>query len=342
MEIKYSEEDAERDSELLMQESEDIDIHWINKLSNISILNQKKKSNLSANEKSVYNIISSHFQNIKFLKFSKESIISEIINQQSIIDSRSRTNSPIIVPCSSNNNTNEQNEYDSSAISIFLLEFPYSIIVKNIKGIENMLQLNESLDNKLKQLKKDIERDRLLINGNRIVGVEYGLHNVLKLLNSIINQCLINCSFKDIDSLIYDELSLLILTKVSRTHSGGITFQAVHCHINSKDHMLMPLSHITPPLKIKIYMGNFPSSYCCNNIMKWGLVCEISCESIFQIQKSVMNNQTDDSNDNINDDILYIQSIYKDYVLLDVSNKSIIGREECTGIVTLDKYNYSV
>lgn len=116
---------------------------------------------------------------------------------------------------------------------------------------------------------------------------------------------------------------LSLLSKASRSHSGGIAFQAAQSLIDPSTAMLMPQSAVAPPLKINIHLGAFPtlrSEECANQVDretvsenesssatnaqprdkipnikttdgdigrrggKWGLVCKITAESIFKVQ----------------------------------------------------------
>lgn len=195
----------------------------------------------------------------------------------------------------------------------------------------------------MKQLKKDIERDRLLVNGIRIVGAELGLDTVLQKICDVCDQIHTECGIPILGNEVKEFAVLSLLSKASRSHSGGIAFQAVQSLIDPTVAMLMPQSAVTPPLKINIHLGAFPSSSCrtttntntnttattarrvcteesCTSIAdlpasptdanfasfgsasaaqgnagdgqpapstgkcKWGLVCKVTCESIFKIQ----------------------------------------------------------
>jgi len=110
----------------------------------------------------------------------------------------------------------------------------------------------------MKQLKKDIERDRLLVNGTRIVGAESGLDSVLRRICEVCDEVHQECGLPKLGTEAKEYTVLSLLSKASRSHSGGIAFQAAQSLIDPTTAMLVPQSAVTPPLKINIHLGAFP------------------------------------------------------------------------------------
>jgi hypothetical protein len=141
--IEYTDEDVNTDA-LLFRDIEDININLIKR--NIPLLSSDNKSKSNEFDSLVWNYIENHFEISRIVKFSHDSI--NISNAESNLLNDIEY---IIL----DNNT----------------KFPNKVLVSSIIGIETMIKpINSnsitSKDNSLTQLKKDLLRDKLLINGN--------------------------------------------------------------------------------------------------------------------------------------------------------------------------------
>lgn len=79
----------------------------------------------------------------------------------------------------------------------------------------------------LKQLRKDFERDKVIINGNRIVGAASTFEGVLCEIEEILDRNVLNCMMPLLPSSIKRNLALQTLAIASRTNSSGIAFEAL-------------------------------------------------------------------------------------------------------------------
>jgi hypothetical protein len=270
----------------------------------------------------IYESVFSHKKTICFLNFATQSLKNELNNLSNYNELNNAINN------NNNNNsliTTNNNEIDGNVggswnfdtIDTVLLNLPRTILVSKIKGLNTIINVNESMEAKQKQLKKDIERERLIVNGIPLVGAELGLNKILENLYLICDDILVNCNLPILTSKIKKELCFLALMKASRTHSGGIAFQTLHSLIKDPNKvMLFPLSSITPPIKLYISIGSFSdfANHCIENNDKisnnesidnidynkaWGIKIKIKCESLFQIhyvEDEIIENYDNNSN----------------------------------------------
>jgi len=335
--MKYSEIDATEDSILLLSEVIDFDMHWIgvdflpsHKKHAISI--SKLDDDCSADTTMLVSMMSLHMENLRFLKYASEALDIEIFNQSLNLKTIFKRDDEISV--TNVTDTDKHETMTNFSDSPFRVQFPYSLRVSDISDIERMLQRHESMESKNKQLKKDVERDRILINGVRIVGSEVGMQGICDRIGIVCDKVLKECAISILDKTFQEELTQIILSKASRTHSGGITFQALQSVIDPTQSMLLPQSEITPPIRVKLYVGAFPPDPLLpNSERKWGLICAITCESFFEVQQHLTLQEDDLMNPNhYNDhhhqpitekrDKTIIKSVYEDVIMVEAQIKS--------------------
>jgi hypothetical protein len=124
---------------------------------------------------------------------------------------------------------------------------------------------------KLKQLKKDIERDKIILNNERLVGASYGLNGILSKLcflleNLLLETSLLSSSNASASSSKFsfemkELISYAILSKASRTYSGSLVLHALQSLIDSRRMLILPQSSITPPIRILLVIDKIPDRY---------------------------------------------------------------------------------
>jgi hypothetical protein len=150
------------------------------------------------------------------------------------------------------------------------------------------LETEQSRELQLKQLKKDVERDRLLINSKRLVGASVGLEEVIQSIIFVFHTLADECYLTRLSDDVVREVAIAILLKASRTHSGALAFQALQNLIDPEQFMLIPQSSSTPPLNICIRLGSeHPPHHGSNmsSIRELGYICRIACESRYKVQR---------------------------------------------------------
>lgn len=91
----------------------------------------------------------------------------------------------------------------------------------DIPEVELMITDCSDLDTTLKQLRKDLERDRLLVNSIRVVGATLGLSGIMQLVGDVCNKILLECGLPRLSEGMRDHVVLAVLGKAARSHSGG-------------------------------------------------------------------------------------------------------------------------
>lgn len=237
--INYSEKDAEFDSFLVFQEIEDLDP--VTAMGNSLVSGQEVRSG-----QKIHSVIMSHLRNIRFTKFSQEALRTELNNlsgNSSSDNGRMKEHSHLT--------TNEFKHRLQQDSRIFAVEIPN---VQQMISEAGLVRVDASM----KQLRKDIERDRLIVNGIRMVGAEAGLDAILSKICDICDDIHAECGIPKLGDEVKEFAVLSLLSKASRSHSGGIAFQAAQNLIDPATAMLMPQSAVAPPLKINIHLGAFP------------------------------------------------------------------------------------
>jgi hypothetical protein len=298
----YSVEDLEFDCDLLMSETEDINLNWMNVVFT-------KRRNQTKEETALNNAVDSHAKTMRYLSFAK-SVIEVEMDKLSIKEIETEDLPQV---------TNSQ---------LTLSDIPLSFTVRDIQGIDAMIAKHETQESRMRQLKKDVERDVLLMNGVRVSGAEKGLDSVLRLISDICDQIMKECDLKLLGDETKNVLSETILSVASRTHSGGITFQALHSMIDSSESMLIPQSAAARPIRVQISVGSFPTVYYNSSLLqvdsgsgqKWGVVCQVTCESVFQVQNRECPTESGPSGmeSSSTPSVPTVRVTYQDYILLDL------------------------
>lgn len=262
----YTEEDADRDSYLYFQEEVDLSSYSL-----IPSSSQFQKS--SAYHDSTDSLISDHFQQMRCSEFA---IAALEVERKRVLRHQRRDSWEVL-----------DVELVETAPSLCTnpivpsTPFPWIVPLSEIRTRHAME--NTSREARLRQLKKDVERDRFLLNSRRVIGAAVGLTGVLEEMSTTFDSLLREKALPLLPSHIVEELSFEILFKSSRTHSGALAFYALQNLIDCNSLMLLPQSSITPPIKIKVSLDSIPSSSR-HKQGEWGIVAKITCEFIYAVQ----------------------------------------------------------
>jgi hypothetical protein len=161
--------------------------------------------------------------------------------------------------------------------------------------------------NVLKQTRKDIERDRVIINGQFVIGAEVGISHIENLVYNHIESTILDHNpdlLKKMNLEIYDgkhmpnlhNLAQRALGKATRTNSGGTSFVSLQALLNPETEQALPLSDLAMPLCIRIGISALPLSQSANISNEIGIgnpelavKCEVDCVTYFRIQPVDMN-----------------------------------------------------
>ena len=148
------------------------------------------------------------------------------------------------------------------------------------------LHRNAEGDDVFRQTSKDLERDRLLINGQYIVGAEKGIPSIQGILRASIERTLLahDSSIRDVSMETLLALTNMALAKASRTNSAGSAYLALQPLLAIDEHAI-PLSELAPPICIRTTVGVLPTGNSAS-VPKLALICEIDCTTIYHIRNS--------------------------------------------------------
>lgn len=209
-----------------------------------------------------------------------------------------------------------------------------------------------AVESSLKQLKKDIERDKLIVNGKVIIGSEAKLQGCMDFISDVIDSVLLECSLPLLSREGKEILIFCLLRNIARTHSGGATFQALQTAVDIDTTLIVPVSASAQPLRILVSVGSFPirqslSSSSTSHVdqdVEWGLKCLVLASTVF-ILKSIDGNS---SMERCASD-LDIHAVYDDsfYIPIDSSQRQIskdvviasLASSCCGGNVTMKLLN---
>lgn len=257
--LQYSDEDLENDVDIYMKEAFDLSLY--------SILDHGKSSSLSGSGDVVYQKMNTFLETTRFLNFAKDFVESE----KRLID---RNDWEIIETAETLDTPSNEGEL---VIPLGSSAGPSVAKAQASKG-------------ELKQLRKDIERDQVLVNSHLLVGATLSLEGTIESIKRITQQILTESGMPSLPALTADHFSHAILFKSSRTHSGGIVFSTLQSLIDREKLLLVPQSAMSPPITVHIRLGVFPThastTDSSTDIQRpWGLICQVTSESYYLVNK---------------------------------------------------------
>eukprot|EP01039_Chlorochromonas_danica_P008471 gene8471-9337_t len=165
-------------------------------------------------------------------------------------------------------------------------------------------------ESSLRQLRKDIERDQLLLNGKLLSGAALGLDGVLQALRDDC-RALLHLAFPEV---CIRNFCVSALMGASRTHTGTVALAAIQTVADLNDYMLIPVPAWTPPVRLTLHLGATEEEvpgFC------WGLVASWRCDFVYELRR---HESLDDRGvDNYDDSsIERVRIIYEDAAVLDL------------------------
>lgn len=282
--MNYSYEDAKQDAISNMTDFNWLFDNWLNV--------RHFQNSIMRKPSAVTNTLSEHIDNLQLLEFSNAIINSEL----------SRLNSDYnkVEVIDTNKDNNKYNQSMFNTVHDVYTSLPFSAKLHDVIDNDSHAKY-DSNHISLKQLTRDIQRDRVIINGRRLVGANVGLEGVLLSLGDTIDYTFAHCLLPPLSSQLKDEICVNIMKSASRTNSGGLSFQMLTSLFNTDNILLVPHSSLAGSLLIKISIGNFNNNENdSNGANNWGFKCEIMVSTFFKLQDSGAITH-DDMNDNNNE-----------------------------------------
>ena len=273
----------------------------------------------------VFNLVQQHSECVRFLAFADSTLRAES-GRSSQYNSVMRTKPSL--PLNSDNEGiavrngqhHKPGDYYNCDLKEIISALPISLDVSEINSSATGRIFNSSASHvkvSLKQLRKDVERDRFIINGVPLLGSEKGLEGVSKAITECCIRALAQCCLQPMEKGIEDLIAVEVLSKASRTNSGGIAYQCLHYLIKPTSINIVPVSTLAKPLNISVSVGSFvdskkPGTGQHNN---WGLICHVDCSTYFTL-KSIEEN-IDNIDQSAEDPT--VQIIFDDFICIPVN-----------------------
>lgn len=274
----YRNEDADDDSLMLMQQSYDVSLY-----STVALAHEKVAIELSESL-TAFNTTNDSLQKEfhkysllwRSLKFEKEYIDLKITDFSGLAGSV-RSTTP--------QNETEQIFRRFSSVSQGVTGEVNGIVcslphVINLGSISSIIEPSTIEDSSFKQLKKDIERDKLLINGNLYIGANGGIDGAIDFFQTTIEKLIYELAALRPDKSVIRSFGLSCLKLASRTNSGGIAFHMIQTVLIKDKYSLVPVSSLATPLLIRLSGIPIESGDGTTSI---SIRCDVECSTYFQI-----------------------------------------------------------
>lgn len=294
----------------------------------------------------LYGQVQRHADNVRFLNFAAESISAEAVKSSRYSDvmnlklTEERNSDDFKTSGIKEEIINHSQFHDLDsryAESILPITIDVSEINKSASG--SLFSVPASSERiSIKQLRKDVERDRFTLNGAPLIGSELKLEGVISAIEQCCRRALQQCFMRPINKSIGRDLAIEILTKASRTNSGGIAYQCLHYLIKPSSIVITPLSNLAKPLNISITVGSFSETAGRSSTLddNWGLISHVDCSTFFSIKANDMapNNPLSEINEDTSDNQTdtKVQIIFDDAICVPISLKAEHSISDLSGM----------
>ena len=215
----------------------------------------------------------------RILRFAHEALLVELK------DSALRDNGSI----SDKNTPNHDVALQNLSVEELLVALPVRVAPQGNASIA--VSMSEA---SLKQLRKDIERDAIAINGRVLVGSELRLEGCFARITEAVESVLVESGLPLLCPEAMSLLAFHLLSRTSRTHSGGLSFQTLRSIVDCEATLIVPNSAAAPPLRVVVSAGSFAShrqrvlgaetELTATESESWGLRCQVSATTAFSLK----------------------------------------------------------
>jgi hypothetical protein len=288
----------------------------------------------------VLNLVQQHSECVRFLAFADSTLRAESgkssqYNMVMRTKPALQSNSDREASTSRNGQQQKLGEYHNRDLKDIISELPLSLDVSEINSSSTGRIFNSSASSvkvSLKQLRKDVERDRFIINGVPLLGSEKGLEGVSNAVTECCIRALAQCYLQPMEKGVEDLVAVEVLSKASRTNSGGIAYQCLHYLVKPTSINIVPVSTLAKPLNINISVGSFIDTKASGNGQhnNWGLICRIDCSTFFTLKSNEETNDNIDHNENSEDPT--VQIIFEDSICVPVNPCKKFSIQNLAGI----------
>jgi hypothetical protein len=222
---------------------------------------------------------------------------------------------------------------------------PVCMVCSELNGTTSSNNSGEgSRDASLKQLRRDVERDKLKINGRRVVGSEAGLDGVLAATVAALQDAMRTSRLPPLDGDAAHALAVEVLRWASRTNSGFLCYSAVQALLvdgsDGATTLITPLSTLAKPIAVDVRVGGASAGH-----GGWGLACTVTCSSFFNVSSSSDNVTSNSSGSGSGGgSSVVLEGVYRHSLLLPVDVAGTVSARNLSGLAgnTLDAATVTV
>jgi hypothetical protein len=275
----YTEADAEEDAEIFAREGLQFnDFCFVDKVADLSVLSSENERK----ELEMLTAVDQHYENSRLIHFAKDVINIEVCFLE-------EENWELIRPvevCSTLTDGTTNNNISFWPKRIRLCDY----IQDNFSSPSfSEFVSNHSEESCIKQIRKDVERDRLLLNGQLLFGSSSTLDGITHSIHSVFDKLMKETGLPLLSQNVKERLTYSVLYKACRTNSAGSVLTVLQSLIDLQHLLLIPQANLTPPMKVCLKLGAFSKSEL-NDVNEqiqgtsWGVVCQIQCESSYLVR----------------------------------------------------------
>jgi hypothetical protein len=209
--MHYSDKDADADCSDLLQDFENNFDAWLD-------VNQFHAT-VADTDPAVRTALNQHLESLRFVKYASAALMAEH-NTLSRIMNMDHFQMSESLPLT---DVGKQYLGQHDFFSRVPFEIDLHKVSTNSRTLSNAYDSNISM----KQLTRDLERDRLVLNGRRLVGASEGIAGLIAAVGDTIDLTLAHCSLPQLSPTMRESVAVGVLRMACRTNSGGLSFHAL-------------------------------------------------------------------------------------------------------------------
>jgi hypothetical protein len=212
-------------------------------------------------------LLKNYLKTQRFLRFADEALEKELVRG----DPATQQSEPNI------------SHQPVASISEFLDCMPLEYVAEDVPGIERY-NASSSSSTTFSQEKKDIERDKYLLNGVFFVGgPSSDISEFMSMLGTTIDKVLAEAKVIEFSHIRKRFIINSVVRNVCRTHCGGVSYAVLQhaCLLCSQEHAIVPLSSEVSPIKLRVSIGGLQDLKESHN---WGLRIDVEADSFYALK----------------------------------------------------------
>lgn len=221
--MSYSNADADADCSDLLQEFENVFDCWLD-------VNQFHGTVVDTPPK-VRKELNNHVEALRFIKFASAALSAQHYALSHIGNT--------FEACRSDNLRLPGTQFLTQ--QDFFSKVPFEIDLHEISKDSKTLSNSYDSEISMKQLTRDLERDRVVLNGRRLVGASEGISGLIAAVGDCVDLTLAHCGLPHISAALRERIAISVLRMACRTNSGGLSFHALRSIVGKSEHAVVDI-----------------------------------------------------------------------------------------------------